>query len=526
MADVTSSIPATPKLAIRVSDAELSPVPAVEPPLFGSSRCRIPNCACPCHDVTSAKVRQTTPNDGNERVRDGVHNKEQSTEVDTSNNPRSSSQEGAQMRNEWGKKLPEYLMDYYSSVYSDDIQSPTPTIRSRACKRPTASGPIIRFELPPRYLEERLGVTFQKGRLYRITGKVESEDGHQSGGWNFEVYRVRRNHLKLRIFLPNKYHKHVTPGQFYRVTVDSITEMKAIGSPKEIASLVQHGAKWSPARSQTKVSLGVPSELRVRTEVRPIETDEKLELKSSQMSWKVVAAWMDTEGYLYTREGRQRRYEIPIRQTDAAPLQAIQRFLQEQGIDGVKLEWRTDSRYTAEGVFELKVKRIRDIDRIVFNTEPFLLTSIRRGQYQRYKYRRKEAGSKIEFKQQDSPAVAHSEWMDWAIIATWIDAEGHLATRERYRTDRDYCLDISQKERAPLGILRLFLYQQGIISQVFRRPHEMYALQVRSVSDIDKIVSRTEPFIQRDDKKLQYAKYKSRRTRTPRRGPRPKPFST
>jgi hypothetical protein len=215
-----------------------------------------------------------------------------------------------------------------------------------------------------------------------------------------------------------------------------------------------------------------------------------------------------------------------IRQTDAAPLEAIQRFLQEQGIDGAKLKWMTDPQYSAGGVFELKVQRICDVDRIIFNTEPFVLTSIRRGQYERYKYRRQEAASKIEFNQKDSPAAALSEWIDWTIIATWIDAEGNLTTRERPWNNRDYCLDVSQKERAPLESLRLFLHRQGIKAKVVRRPHEMYALQVGSVSDIDKIVSRTEPFILRDDKKLQFAKYKSRRTRTPRRGPRPKPFST
>jgi hypothetical protein len=104
---------------------------------------------------------------------------------------------------------------------------------------------------------------------------------------------------------------------------------------------------------------------------------------------------------------------LVIKQTEAAPLQEIQRFLQEQGIDGARLMWRIDPHYTAGGVFELRVKRIRDIDRIIFNTELFLLTSIRKSQYERYKYRRQEARSKIEFDQKDSPAATHSEWIDW-----------------------------------------------------------------------------------------------------------------
>jgi hypothetical protein len=85
---------------------------------------------------------------------------------------------------------------------------------------------------------------------------------------------------------------------------------------------------------------------------------------------------------------------------------------------------------------------------------------------------------------------------------------------------------VSQKEKAPLENLSSFLNLQGIKARVVSPPHETYSLQVRRVSDLDKIVSRTEPFILREDKKLQFEKYKNRRKRTPRRGPRPKPFST
>ena len=86
----------------------------------------------------------------------------------------------------------------------------------------------------------------------------------------------------------------------------------------------------------------------------------------------------------------------------------------------------------------IKTDETRNIERIIFNTKPLLLTSIRRGQYERYKYRRQEAANKIEFNQKDYPAAAHSEWIDWRVIATWIDGEGNLSTRERPRNNRDY----------------------------------------------------------------------------------------
>jgi hypothetical protein len=85
-------------------------------------------------------------------------------------------------------------------------------------------------------------------------------------------------------------------------------------------------------------------------------------------------------------------------------------------------------------------------------------------------------------------------------MAAWMDTEGYLYTREGWQ--RRHMLVIKQTEAAPLQEIQRFLQEQGIDG------------------------SRTEPFIMREDKKLQFAKYKSRRTRTPRRGPRPKPFFT
>jgi hypothetical protein len=469
--------------------------------------------------------------DSEESQTNGHNANEKSAVERDASNPKPSLEELPQTNHEQSRRLPEHLMDYYSKVYSDDPKKSSPTIMSRACERPTNSGRVIRFELPTRYVEERLGVTFHEGRLFRISGKLQSKEDPERAGWNFEIYRVGREDLKLRIHLPNRYHQMVTPGDFYKVTVDTVQEVKTIDNPRKIASLVQHGANWSPLRSQD--SEVRPSESMLRQSAgknnapnQRIETDEPRELRAKRTEWKTVAAWMDTEGYLYTKEGRQRRYELVIKQSEAEPLYVIQRFLQEQGVDGCKVRWRIDPHYTAGGIFELKVKSIRDIDRIISSTEPFLLTSIRRNQYERYRQRRKEAASKIEFNQNESGTQVHSELINWKVLATWIDAEGNLSTRERPRKNRDYCLDVSQKEKAPLESLSSFLNLQGIKSRVVSRPHETYSLQVTRVSDLDKIVSRTEPFIIREDKKLQFEKYKSRRKRTPKRGPRPKPFST
>ena len=231
-------------------------------------------------------------------------------------------EEQPQTNHERSRRLPEHLIDYYSKVYSDDPKNSSPTIMSRACERPTNSGRVIRFELPTRYVEERLGVNFHERRLYRISGKVQSKEDPEKAGWNFEIYRVGREHLKLRIHLPNKYHEMVTPGDFYKVTVDAVEEVKTIDSPKKIASLVQHGANWSPLRGQDSEIRPSESMLRQSAEKnnapnQQIETNEQHELRAKWTEWKTVAAWIDTEGYLYTKEGRQRIYGLVIKQSEA-----------------------------------------------------------------------------------------------------------------------------------------------------------------------------------------------------------------
>lgn len=153
------------------------------------------------------------------------------------------------------------------------------------------------------------------------------------------------------------------------------------------------------------------------------------------------------------------------------------------------------------------------------------MVSIRKTQYRRYRERRQEALSLVKFVQAEVKREVPSRWIDWKVVAAWIDGEGNLTTRERgpNKSHRDYCLDISQKTRAPLEFIRSFLKCEGIKSKVIRRVNGSYSLQVTSVSDIDLVIKRTLPFIMTDNKKLQYDEYMTRRKRMPKRGPRPKP---
>src|SRR5712691_4052017 len=70
-----------------------------------------------------------------------------------------------------------------------------------------------------------------------------------------------------------------------------------------------------------------------------------------------------------------------------------------------------------------------------------------------------------------------------------------------------------------------FLNRAQIKAKVANGSNESHSLIVRSVADLDQIVTKTGSFIMTGNKRLQYEKYWSRRTRNPKRGPRPKPFS-
>ncbi|HEV2139330.1 MAG TPA: hypothetical protein VGR53_10870 [Nitrososphaerales archaeon] len=431
-------------------------------------------------------------------------------------------------------KLPRYLRDYYSQIYSGSIKGNSVSILSRACERPVASGRAIRFEIPNKYLEELSGMKLVKGKLYLIRGRIESQFANEQTAWKFDVFRFVTPHLKLRIYLPKEYHDRVIPGETYKIVIESITESKVPKNPGGIFSLVRHGGKWSRLSIETPEPEAARTKITYNETVRsPGETkspDAMLELwgrarQTKWIDWKVVAAWIDTEGYLYTREGRRRRYELVISQSEPEPLTEIQRFLHEQGIRHCSVKWVNDSHYTTGGTYVLKLKALEELDAVVAKTRPFLMVPIRKNQYQRYSERRREAPNLIKFVRAEGESEVPSKWIDWKVVAAWIDGEGNLTTRERgsNKIQRDYCLDISQKERAPLESIRSFLERDGIKAKVISEVNGTHSLQVTSVSDIDLIIKRTLPFIMTDNKRLQYEEYMTRRKRMPKRGPRPKP---
>ena len=116
------------------------------------------------------------------------------------------------------------------------------------------------------------------------------------------------------------------------------------------------------------------------------------------VNWQTVADWIDTEGtiasyIMSSREGgvvRRRKSYIAISQTDKEPLEKLCEFMRGEGI--------TCSIYRLrEGrEFELKIIRVKDVEKVVNTIEPYILTGRKKAQIERFRRFRAEIGTPID----------------------------------------------------------------------------------------------------------------------------------
>jgi len=104
--------------------------------------------------------------------------------------------------------------------------------------------------------------------------------------------------------------------------------------------------------------------------------------------------WLDTEGSLSSvitrmrkgdRMGQRRDYELAVYQDERGVMEFLRDFLIKSGISHPYLY---QNRRT--GVWALKVYRIKDIDRIIQEVEPYLLTFKKRLQVEQLRRFRSE----------------------------------------------------------------------------------------------------------------------------------------
>ena len=114
-----------------------------------------------------------------------------------------------------------------------------------------------------------------------------------------------------------------------------------------------------------------------------------MSLTREAIDWKLFGAWLDTEGNISSvirkmrkgdRVGRRRDYEIGIYQDEKEVMEYFADFLVKSGISKpyLYLDRRT-------GVWALKVYRIKDLERIIQECEPYLLTQKKHSQIEKFR---------------------------------------------------------------------------------------------------------------------------------------------
>jgi hypothetical protein len=131
-----------------------------------------------------------------------------------------------------------------------------------------------------------------------------------------------------------------------------------------------------------------------------LDHNPTIDLKSRFVDWRVFAAWLDTEGSVSsilaknrTRNNRtlyKREHELTIYQADEAALETLRSFLREAGVSATYMY-----KNQRTGVWALRLTRIRDIELVISEVEPFLITENKKRQIERFKRFRSERYHRI-----------------------------------------------------------------------------------------------------------------------------------
>ena len=121
---------------------------------------------------------------------------------------------------------------------------------------------------------------------------------------------------------------------------------------------------------------------------------QSLEMMVQVVDWKLFGAWLDTEGSISSiitrmkksnRTGLKRAHELAVYQDEKEVLELLRDFLIRSGIPRPYLY-----RNQKTGVWALKIYRPEDIERIIYNVEPFILTQKKKLQIEKFRRFRSE----------------------------------------------------------------------------------------------------------------------------------------
>jgi len=119
-------------------------------------------------------------------------------------------------------------------------------------------------------------------------------------------------------------------------------------------------------------------------------------LESGVVDWKVFTAWVETEGSIastvdFKLNPRTGTYyarivrAILISQNESAPLEALQLFLERQGVFSlIRLIKPSKTAFGKKPYYRLEIQRVEDIDKVVENIRDYLLTTKTRKQLEFY----------------------------------------------------------------------------------------------------------------------------------------------
>ena len=99
---------------------------------------------------------------------------------------------------------------------------------------------------------------------------------------------------------------------------------------------------------------------------KPWEGSE--EADSIQWTWREVASWVDTEGWIGGNPKRGGYHEVYVCQKERKMLEGLGRFLESEGLNPKLILNRHD------GVYRLHVSGAEQSARVIKNIEPFIRT--------------------------------------------------------------------------------------------------------------------------------------------------------
>ncbi|OLC83084.1 MAG: hypothetical protein AUJ08_05840 [Thaumarchaeota archaeon 13_1_40CM_3_50_5] len=184
------------------------------------------------------------------------------------------------------------------------------------------NGPRCQFNINGPEFERKTGVTVEEMRDYVLKGNIDGV-----GEFQKTLHRCAAGQ-HIPIYVPAKLQDKVEPGRMYQITIDSIEKL--------------------PPRK------------------KPWEGSE--EADSIQWTWREVASWVDTEGWIGGNPKRGGYHEVYVCQKERKMLEGLGRFLESEGLNPKLILNRHD------GVYRLHVSGAEQSARVIKNIEPFIRT--------------------------------------------------------------------------------------------------------------------------------------------------------